>query len=1037
MKRILLMFVFVMLATAMQPVFAQDQPGTIKYPTQLDSPDSLFRVKDKAQSTLTLGITASSTTLAVLDGSSFPASGSSLVIDNEIIYYTSRAGNSFSGLTRGAASTAAASHSSGAQVRSPILAVHRETLTSVILAIETKLGVGATIDPLKIGTGTVNSTKWGYLTNLSGDVQGQLDGKASSSHTHAAADVTSGTFSDSRIGSASTWNAKENALTFSAPLSRSLNAISMPPADATRSGYLTLADWSIFNGKQNALGYTPLNAASNLSDLGNAGTARGNLGLGTAATKNVAVSGNAASGEVVQGNDTRLSDARTPTSHTHTLSQVTDAGTAAALNVPASGNAAAGEVVKGSDTRLTDARTPTTHTHLASQVTDFDAAADARIAAAIGGSVEAYDADLAAIAALSPANNDVIQRIGGVWVNRTPTQLKTSLAITSGDVSGLGALATVSPTGTPDGTKYLRDDYSWQTVPPAYSDEQARDAVGAMFLTTAPYTWTHDDAGNTISLTIAPATTSVPGLMSAADKTKLDGVAAGATANSSDATLLARANHTGTQAISTVTNLQTSLDAKADTASVQAASYNSCADAGSNDTYVCSLSPAPASISTGQVIWFKANTSNTGAATLNLNALGAHTIKKQKDVDLADNDIKAGQWVEVQYDGSFFQMLSPISNSPSGAISGLTTNAIPKATSGTNIGDSRISDSGTVITIGTTGAGNAIQLNDSTPSIVIGDPLTSVNGTKLSINDTLQTIAIGKSSTGVSIPGTTALGVATTTTGTVTQTSNSATAFESGPNGGTNPVFRLVNSTASQADGVSVTGLAAGNGTTFTALSSGSNSGFNFTPKGTGRFVLNGAASTNVFVWQQGGTDIGALSTLNGLVLVNGRSSYWYDGGSLASPSNVRVRVNPATNGGLWLASDGCFGMASGASATAIDTSICRNAAGVIEVNNGTAGTFRDLKVRQHYVDQTITTAGTTGNVTINKAAGTANVAASASSLVVTNSLVTTNSTIHAMARTNDSTCSVKSVVPAAGSFTINMTASCTAETSVGFLVVN
>ena len=45
-----------------------------------------------------------------------------------------------------------------------------------------------------------------------------------------------------------------------------------------------------------------------------------------------------------------------------------------------------------------------------------------------------------------------------------------------------------------------------------------------------------------------------------AEKTKLDGVAAGATANASDATLLARANHTGEQAINTVTGLQTALD---------------------------------------------------------------------------------------------------------------------------------------------------------------------------------------------------------------------------------------------------------------------------------------------------------------------------------------------------------------------------------------------------------------------------------------------------------------------------------------------
>lgn len=42
------------------------------------------------------------------------------------------------------------------------------------------------------------------------------------------------------------------------------------------------------------------------------------------------------------------------------------------------------------------------------------------------------------------------------------------------------------------------------------------------------------------------------GFMTGVDKAKLDGVAAGATQNSSDAVLLARANHTGTQAIATV-----------------------------------------------------------------------------------------------------------------------------------------------------------------------------------------------------------------------------------------------------------------------------------------------------------------------------------------------------------------------------------------------------------------------------------------------------------------------------------------------------
>lgn len=50
-----------------------------------------------------------------------------------------------------------------------------------------------------------------------------------------------------------------------------------------------------------------------------------------------------------------------------------------------------------------------------------------------------------------------------------------------------------------------------------------------------------------------------------ADKTKLDGIATGATANSTDAQLRDRATHTGTQAISTVSGLQTALDGKIST----------------------------------------------------------------------------------------------------------------------------------------------------------------------------------------------------------------------------------------------------------------------------------------------------------------------------------------------------------------------------------------------------------------------------------------------------------------------------------------
>lgn len=54
------------------------------------------------------------------------------------------------------------------------------------------------------------------------------------------------------------------------------------------------------------------------------------------------------------------------------------------------------------------------------------------------------------------------------------------------------------------------------------------------------------------------------GLMPPDSKNKLDAIEAGATANDTDANLKNRANHTGTQAISTVMGLQTSLDSKVD-----------------------------------------------------------------------------------------------------------------------------------------------------------------------------------------------------------------------------------------------------------------------------------------------------------------------------------------------------------------------------------------------------------------------------------------------------------------------------------------
>ncbi|HVY20483.1 MAG TPA: DUF2793 domain-containing protein [Bauldia sp.] len=77
----------------------------------------------------------------------------------------------------------------------------------------------------------------------------------------------------------------------------------------------------------------------------------------------------------------------------------------------------------------------------ASNLSDLGSASTARtnLGVAIGTDVQAYDADLAAIAGLSPSNDDVIQRKAGTWTNRTMAQVKTDLALTKSDV-GLGSV---------------------------------------------------------------------------------------------------------------------------------------------------------------------------------------------------------------------------------------------------------------------------------------------------------------------------------------------------------------------------------------------------------------------------------------------------------------------------------------------------------------------------------------------------------------------------------------------------------------------
>lgn len=81
-------------------------------------------------------------------------------------------------------------------------------------------------------------------------------------------------------------------------------------------------------------------------------------------------------------------------------------------------------------------------------------------------------------------------------------------------------------------------------------------------------------------------------------------------------------------------------------------------DTGTANNYVITLVPAPTSYENGVQYIFKATYANTGTSTLNVNSLGAKTIKKNGTDDLLANDIIADQMITVIYDGTNFQMIS-------------------------------------------------------------------------------------------------------------------------------------------------------------------------------------------------------------------------------------------------------------------------------------------------------------------------------------------------------------------------------------------
>lgn len=85
------------------------------------------------------------------------------------------------------------------------------------------------------------------------------------------------------------------------------------------------------------------------------------------------------------------------------------------------------------------------------------------------------------------------------------------------------------------------------------------------------------------------------------------------------------------------------------------------------DTLTGTLTPAITAYATGNLFSFVAASTNTGAATVNLNSLGAKNITKQGTTALAAGDITSGRVHLIEYDGTRFQLLNPASSTGTGS----------------------------------------------------------------------------------------------------------------------------------------------------------------------------------------------------------------------------------------------------------------------------------------------------------------------------------------------------------------------------------
>lgn len=158
------------------------------------------------------------------------------------------------------------------------------------------------------------------------------------------------------------------------------------------------------------------------------------------------------------------------------------------------------------------------------------------------------------------------------------------------------------------------------------------------------------------------------------------------------------------------------------------------------DTYTATLSPAITAYVTGQTFFINVGITNTTASTINFNSVGAKDIRKFGSLALVSGDLVAGTIYGIEYDGTVFQLLSPISNLRTMYVKGADVASATTTNLATTTGDFvNVTGTTTITGLGTANEGvlrgvrftGALTLTHNATSLILpnnGSNITTANG---------------------------------------------------------------------------------------------------------------------------------------------------------------------------------------------------------------------------------------------------------------------------------------------------------------------